>query len=82
MILLTMNFISHIFFDMRTTNNSFRNAVLKWLSESNTSVSNLAAYLGIASSTLHKYLTGETENISLGRALEIAKLIGFRFEVD
>jgi len=67
---------------MKTTNETFRDAVEKWLVATNTPHENLAGLIGCSPSSLYKYLKGETSNIPLERAVAISSVIGYEIEVD
>lgn len=65
---------------METKTESFRKAVVTWLEAMNSNTRDLAAFAGCSESTLQKWLTNETINITLERALAIANVIGYEFE--
>lgn len=67
---------------MKTTNESFRKAVAKWLDDTNTPHENLAIMVGRSPSSLYKYLRGETTHIPMELAIDIAAIVGFKFEVE
>ena len=66
---------------METKTESFRKAVVSWLEATKSNTRDLADYANCSESTLQKWLTNETINITLERALAIANVIGYEFEV-
>ena len=66
---------------METKTESFRNAVVNWLEATKSSPRDLARYADCAETTLTKWLAKDTTNITLERALAIASVIGYEFEV-
>ena len=66
---------------MKTTTETFREAVVNWIKANKYSSDKLAIEVGCSPSALYKFLRGETENITLDRALTIARHIGYQIEV-
>ena len=65
---------------MENKTDSFRDAVVQWLEVTKSSTRDLAMLCGCSESTLQKFITKETINITLERALTIANTIGYDFE--
>ena len=65
---------------METITDSFREAVVNWLEEKKQSTRYLANLSGCSESTIQKFLTKETINITLERAFQIGRVIGYEFE--
>ena len=66
---------------METKTESFRNAVESWLEATKSTPRDLARYVDCNETTLQKWLAKNTVNITLERALAIAGVIGYEFEV-
>ena len=65
---------------MENITDSFREAVVNWLEEKKQSTRYLANLSGCSESTIQKFLTKETINITLERAFQIGRVIDYEFE--
>jgi len=66
---------------MSNATTAFREAVANWLKETNGRVDELAKQINCSTSTLQKFMNKDTTNITLQRAVDIAKIIGYEIEV-
>ena len=66
---------------MSNATTAFREAVANWLKETNGRVDALAKQINCSTSTLQKFMNKDTTNITLQRAVDISKIIGYEIEV-
>ena len=66
---------------MSNATTAFREAVAIWLKETNGRVDELAKQINCSTSTLQKFMNKDTTNITLQRAVDISKIIGYEIEV-
>ena len=66
---------------MSNATTAFREAMANWLKETNGRVDALAKQINCSTSTLQKFMSKDTTNITLQRAVDISKIIGYEIEV-
>lgn len=66
---------------MSNATTAFREAVANWLKATNGRVDELAKQINCSTSTLQKFMNKDTTNITLQRAVDISKIIGYEIEV-
>lgn len=66
---------------MNNATEAFREAVVNWLKATGSKVDDLALTIGCSASTLQKFVNRDTTNITLQRAIDISKIIGYELEV-